>query len=112
MKSPSIPSNAPNLSGDLFADLPRPAEVEPIAEGAVLLRRFALAGFDKEQSAERELVRLVDEIALAAPFRNMVTPGGFRMSVAMTNCGSAGWISDRTGYRYDALDPVSGRRWP
>jgi alkylated DNA repair protein (DNA oxidative demethylase) len=42
----------------------------------------------------------------------MVTPGGFRMSVAMTNCGSAGWITDRTGYRYDARDPESGAPWP
>ena len=36
------------------------------------------------------LVRLEDVVA-RAPFRHMVTPGGFRMSVAMTNCGrSAG----------------------
>jgi alkylated DNA repair protein (DNA oxidative demethylase) len=42
----------------------------------------------------------------------MATPGGFRMSVAMTNCGSAGWITDRKGYRYDALDPDSGLPWP
>jgi alkylated DNA repair protein (DNA oxidative demethylase) len=42
----------------------------------------------------------------------MVTPGGFRMSVAMTNCGDAGWVSDRSGYRYDAIDPDSGKRWP
>ena len=47
-----------------------------------------------------------------APFRHMVTPGGFRMSVAMTNCGSFGWVTDRTGYRYDAIDPESGRHWP
>ncbi len=47
-----------------------------------------------------------------APFRHMVTPGGFRMSVAMSNCGSLGWISDRTGYRYDEIDPDSGRNWP
>ncbi len=42
----------------------------------------------------------------------MVTPGGFRMSVAMTNCGRAGWVTDRSGYRYDALEPTTGRRWP
>ena len=34
------------------------------------------------------------------------------MSVAMTNCGSLGWISDETGYRYDNIDPDSGRTWP
>jgi alkylated DNA repair protein (DNA oxidative demethylase) len=42
----------------------------------------------------------------------MTTPGSYRMSVAMTNCGNAGWVTDRTGYRYDALDPASGERWP
>jgi alkylated DNA repair protein (DNA oxidative demethylase) len=47
-----------------------------------------------------------------APFRHMVTPGGFRMSVAMTNCGALGWVSDSTGYRYDAVDPESERCWP
>jgi len=54
----------------------------------------------------------VTEIAAAAPFRNMVTPGGFRMSVAMTNCGRAGWITDRKGYRYEPTDPLTGRAWP
>ena len=42
----------------------------------------------------------------------MITPGGYRMSVAMTNCGQAGWVTDRSGYRYDAIDPNSGRAWP
>jgi len=51
-------------------------------------------------------------VTASAPFRHMVTPGGFRMSVAMTNCGSLGWITDRTGYRYDAVDPDSGQTWP
>lgn len=52
------------------------------------------------------------EVTTAAPFRHMLTPGGFRMSVAMTNCGRRGWVSDRSGYRYDPIDPDSGRRWP
>jgi alkylated DNA repair protein (DNA oxidative demethylase) len=34
------------------------------------------------------------------------------MSVAMTNCGQVGWVSDRRGYRYDSIDPDSGRPWP
>jgi alkylated DNA repair protein (DNA oxidative demethylase) len=58
------------------------------------------------------LVAAVAEIAADAPFRHMVTPGGFRMSVAMTNCGRAGWITDRAGYRYEAADPITGRAWP
>jgi DNA oxidative demethylase len=58
------------------------------------------------------LVEAVAEIAKAAPFRQMTTPGGHVMSVAMTNCGRAGWITDRSGYRYDAVDRTTGRNWP
>jgi len=42
----------------------------------------------------------------------MQTPGGFRMSVAITNCGALGWVSDRAGYRYAAVDPAHQRPWP
>jgi DNA oxidative demethylase len=89
---------------DLFAELPREGPL-PLAEGAVLLARFALG-------AGRELLAAVDAIAAAAPFRKMAVRGGFRMSVAMTNCGHAGWLTDETGYRYDGVDPLSGRNWP
>ena len=78
---------------------------EPLAPGAWLLRGFAL---DHVTS----LMRAIALIEAAAPFRHLVTPGGFRMSVAMTNCGSLGWVSDHRGYRYDACDPLSGRPWP
>ena len=44
--------------------------------------------------------------------RDAVTRGGGTMSVAMTNCGAAGWISDRRGYRYASVDPLTGLRWP
>lgn len=54
----------------------------------------------------------VAAVLVEAPFRHMVTPGGFTMSVAMTNCGKAGWVTDRSGYRYSATDPLSGRPWP
>jgi alkylated DNA repair protein (DNA oxidative demethylase) len=70
-----------------------------------LLRGFAL-------SEGHAFLEKVAEIAARAPFRHLVTPGGHRMSVAMTNCGALGWVSDRTGYRYEANDPGSGRRWP
>src|SRR6202140_5668793 len=76
-----------------------------MAEGAVLLRAFA-------QPVEAELIAALREIAAQAPFRHMVTPGGHRMSVAMTNCGRYGWVTDRTGYRYDANDPESAKPWP
>src|SRR5690606_22698595 len=51
-------------------------------------------------------------IAADAPYRNMVTPGGYTMSVALTNCGPLGWVTDRRGYRYSPVDPQSGRPWP
>jgi len=91
---------------DLFASLPdvRPAR-EAIAEGAVLLRGFA-------KPAEEELVAALREIIAQAPFRHMLTPGGHQMSVAMTNCGNVGWVTDRSGYRYDTADPESGKPWP
>jgi len=74
-------------------------------DGVALLRGFALP-------AAADLVLDVQRVAAAAPFRHMTTPGGFRMSVEMTNCGAAGWTSDRKGYRYAALDPDSGLPWP
>jgi alkylated DNA repair protein (DNA oxidative demethylase) len=86
---------------DLFGD----SSCEAFAAGAMLLRGSALA-------LETELLAALREIVAWAPFRRMVTPGGFAMSVAMTNCGAAGWVSDRTGYRYDPDDPESGRPWP
>ena len=78
---------------------------QTLQEGAVLLRGRALP-------VERALLAAIDAIATRAPFRRMVTPGGFEMSVAMTNCGSVGWVTDRTGYRYDPRDPDSGAPWP
>ncbi|MDB6091203.1 MAG: dioxygenase [Gammaproteobacteria bacterium] len=91
---------------DLFASAAdRGQRTEPLAEGAAILRAFAA-----EDAAA--LMRSLREILEAASFRHMTTPGGFRMSVAMTNCGTAGWVTDRTGYRYDPMDPLSGRAWP
>lgn len=58
------------------------------------------------------MLRAIEDVIARAPFRNMVTPGGFTMSVAMTNCGQAGWLTDRKGYRYDAIDPQTGQPWP
>ena len=77
----------------------------PLDEGAVLLGGFA-------RPVDRELLDALEAVVRDAPFRHMETPGGWRMSVAMTNCGTAGWVTDRSGYRYDPIDPESGRRWP
>jgi len=76
-----------------------------IAEGATLLHGFA-AG------AAPALLQAIEDVVAAAPLRHMITPGGYRMSVAMTNCGAAGWVTDRSGYRYDARDPLTGKPWP
>ncbi len=89
----------------LFQPDPLPPSREPLEEGAVLLRGFAAP-------KAADLLGEVSRIAQSAPFRNMVTPGGYTMSVAMTNCGRVGWVSDSTGYRYDAADPLTGKHWP
>jgi DNA oxidative demethylase len=89
---------------DLF-EVPADTRREQLAPGAWLLHGFA---YDQA----RMLMAALKDIEQAAPFRHLVTPGGFRMSVAMTNCGSLGWISDAHGYRYTATDPQSGRPWP
>jgi alkylated DNA repair protein (DNA oxidative demethylase) len=78
---------------------------EQLEDGAMLLRGFA----DSESPA---LIDDVSRIAERAAFRHLITPGGFTMSVAMTNCGRVGWVSDRTGYRYDPLDPDTKTPWP
>lgn len=78
---------------------------ERLGPGSALLHGFALPD-------EPALLAALEAVAGQAPFRHMVTPGGFRMSVAMTNCGPWGWTSDRTGYRYSATDPETGREWP
>jgi DNA oxidative demethylase len=98
--------SASPLTADLFESVPDvgPAQ-EAMAEGAVLLRGFA-------RSIETDLIAALRVIVDQAPFRHMMTPGGHQMSVAMTNCGSFGWVTDRTGYRYDTHDPEAGRPWP
>ncbi|NMW25846.1 DNA oxidative demethylase AlkB, partial [Rhodanobacter denitrificans] len=94
------------ITTDLFAAAPTPVrQDQPLCEGAMVLRGFALA-------SEAALLQALDAIVAQAPFRHLVTPGGFRMSVAMTNAGSLGWVSHRRGYRYDPIDPDSGKPWP
>jgi len=78
---------------------------EQMADRATLLRGFA-------RPIQQDLLRALEEVTAQAPFRHMSTPGGFEMSVAMTNCGTCGWITDVSGYRYGGNDPVSGKPWP
>jgi DNA oxidative demethylase len=100
-----IMARAAMYTDDLFGAEAADPRHEPLGAGARVLRGFAL------QKATA-LLSEIERIAAAAPFRHLITPGGFRMSVAMTNCGSVGWVSDRRGYRYDSCDPLSGRPWP
>ena len=90
---------------DLFRRLAAPRGCVQLADGAVHLPGFATV-------AAPDLLASLEAVLATAPFRHMITPGGHRMSVAMTNCGSLGWVTDRRGYRYDARDPDSGAPWP
>jgi DNA oxidative demethylase len=76
-----------------------------LGEEAVILQGFATA-----QTAQ--LLDAIKAVSAASPFRHLVTRGGWKMSVAMTNCGEVGWVSDRSGYRYDPIDPEAGGAWP
>jgi DNA oxidative demethylase len=93
------------LTADLFDELPPETGVQAIAPGAVLLHGFA-------RDIDVALLEAFEAVTAQAPLRHLVTPGGYTMSVAMSNCGPLGWVSDRSGYRYDPVDPLSGQRWP
>ena len=95
----------PSLFEDNCSPLHSLPVYEKLEDGAALLRGFAAV---EAPALIEEVTRLTE----TAEFRHLVTPGGYRMSVAMTNCGRVGWVSDRTGYRYDPMDPLTGRRWP
>lgn len=87
------------MISDLFASQKQFVDFAP---GAVLLEGFALPG-------EAEILAAINSVIDAAPLRHMVTQRGYSMSVAMTNCGNAGWVSDRKGYRYERNDPQTGK---
>lgn len=94
------------MTQDLFLDMESERIWhDPLCPGAVVLRHFAMTD-------QMTILASIRDIADAAPFRHLTTPGGYRMSVAMTNCGTHGWVADRSGYRYDTLDPLSGKPWP
>jgi alkylated DNA repair protein (DNA oxidative demethylase) len=88
------------LELEFGADASRPIR---LGDGISLLRGF---------SRSAELMPLIESVAARSPFRHLVTPGGQTMSVAMTNCGPVGWVSDRSGYRYSSCDPLTNRGWP
>lgn len=91
---------------DLFADdSPQPPATEQIGPRSFVFRGFALPLLDR-------LLPALEAVLRRAPFRNMVTPGGYTMSVALSSCGQFGWITDRHGYQYTHLDPQTGEPWP
>ncbi|MBB5373910.1 DNA oxidative demethylase AlkB [Acidocella aromatica] len=85
------------MTPDLFGETAPP--------GLAYLPGFALA-------EEAALIGAALGVAAAAPLRVMSTPGGKKMSVAATNCGAAGWVSDARGYRYERRDPLTSLPWP
>lgn len=89
----------------LFDEPEEVPRVEVLAPGAIVWRGGA-------RKFDEALLAAVTKVIAQAPWRHLITPGGFRMSVSMTSCGAAGWVSDRRGYRYDAIDPDSGKPWP
>jgi alkylated DNA repair protein (DNA oxidative demethylase) len=90
----------------LFEDLTESeTSNEDLGPGTAILR-------DMAKDRETEIMDALFSVAVRSPFRHMVTPGGFRMSVAMTNCGALGWVTDRKGYRYDSVDPETNTPWP
>jgi alkylated DNA repair protein (DNA oxidative demethylase) len=93
------------MSAELFDDGAGEPRDETLATGAMLL-----AGFARPSAAA--ILAALQEVSALAPFRQMRTPSGHRMSVAMTSCGTAGWVTDRSGYRYEVRDPESGSPWP
>lgn len=93
------------MTADLFDDLPPEPSSAVIAPGAVLLHGFA-------REIDTLLLKAFDAVTAQAPMRHLVTPGGRTMSVAMSNCGPLGWVSDASGYRYTTHDPLSNQRWP
>ncbi|CAG73821.1 alkylated DNA repair protein [Pectobacterium atrosepticum SCRI1043] len=93
------------MNFDLFADEASRRWTETLAPGAVILRGHA---YDDAPA----LLAALQTVIACAPLRNMITPGGFVMSVAMSNCGQLGWVTDEQGYRYTSHDPLSGEAWP
>lgn len=95
------------LTFDLFSDEPQRPEpaVDQIGACSWVLHSFAMPWIDR-------LLPELDAVLARAPFRHMVTPGGFTMSAALSSCGSFGWTTDRQGYRYSSTDPQTNQPWP
>lgn len=89
---------------DLF-DPQGPLQPQWVGSHAVVLPGFALPQVEA-------MLPVLRQVVASAPFRHMLTPGGLKMAVGLTNCGALGWVSDRQGYRYSPVDPLSNHPWP
>ena len=97
----------PGPTADLFAEdtLQQPAGREQIGEQSYVLHGYALPWIER-------LLPELRRVLAQSPFRQMVTPGGFTMSAALSSRGDLGWTTDSSGYRYTPLDPRSRQPWP
>lgn len=66
----------------------------------------------RAQHQDTDILSWIHAVEAVAPFRTMTTPRGLPMKAAITNAGTVGWVSDRHGYRYSAVDPMTGKPWP
>lgn len=92
-------------TSDLFSQTPLATDTVEIMPSVKLLPAMVARQSDS-------LLQAIKQIAEYSPFRQMITPGGHEMSAAITNCGQVGWVTDKQGYRYTELDPLTGVQWP
>jgi DNA oxidative demethylase len=62
---------------------------------------------------QQRLLTEIRQVLAQAPLFGPIMPrSGSPYSVRMSNCGPLGWLSDRSGYRYTPVHPVTGLPWP
>lgn len=64
---------------------------------------------DQQQALLDDVVKVID---MAPFFRPTLPRWGTPFSVLMSNCGALGWVSDKSGYRYQPTHPETGAAWP
>lgn len=90
------------IDGDVWL---KPQTTVLLAEGAMVLRRFATP-------VVVALMEGVEAVVAQSPLRRLIVPNGRPMRIEMTNCGLVGWVNIDGRYRYSRVDPLTGRSWP